>query len=397
LNRGQIKLARNKRKSQPLDAMYRSPNSGTTLNHSRGTLLSPIEEQLSSSDSFLSPTCVSYSTNEDFRLETATVSLQPRNHSVHPGPSIKRKGTLSQSVRSLYDLMKEKNVPDAVPTPPQTLHSSRAHQFVWTERFHKMYVPSSILWMIRLTHRDGQTSQWGPMMYRGRPKNSPSCKPGPPGESVEEFFNRILSKADEEYASVFDPSMECETSVRSDDNKLTPSSPCNPTLSNLESLVDGRPLSDHYNSLVRAVHTQPPGTWTPENPFPCRGPSPFSSDDMDDQAMRKFAFGIASQHPDAMRPSSRHATGETDLSTHRTLPTYIADQYISAVSWCKEKSQAFGRTKDRSTVGLASGSSKRNHSVFGRNLSRVGVRIQKEWKKHCQSHISLVPSGMSVA
>jgi len=106
------------------------------------TLLPPIEELPSSDDSFLSPTCVSYTSDEDYILGTATVSVRPHEHSAKPNRIIKRKITLAQSIRSLYTPIRE-SVPLAEPPPSPMIHGSKGHQFAWSERFHTMWVTSS--------------------------------------------------------------------------------------------------------------------------------------------------------------------------------------------------------------------------------------------------------------
>ena len=232
------------------------------------------------------------------------------------------------------------------------------------------------------------------MMYRGRPKlyASSSYGPGTTGESVNQFFDRILSKADEEYASVFDPSMDLQSSVGNhEDNDPAQRFRSNPSSAPLKSLDDREPLSNLAQSPCQAGHTRVPATQTSEDHLTC--PTNFP-DNMSDRARMDFAFEFASQHPDANRPPWRNAESKSNLSIHRKLPDYVADHCKTALSWCEGKSQALGRTRSKVSIGLDSRSN-RSHGVFGKTLSRVGSRFEKMWKEHRRQHTSLFPSRVT--
>jgi len=247
---------------------------------------------------------------------------------------------------------------------------------------------------MELTCRGLVTSQWGPMMYNGRRKVNASYElgspadsvyePGPPGESVEQFFTRVRSKFDEKYSSLFDSPMSNETSVLNCDHDSNRSLSPESRSPSLDSLLDDESLPDLAQSPCQAVYTQYPLTQTYEDHLTCLTEN-VAKMNLEDR--RAYALQVASGHPDAMPPASRSAQSKANRSTHRTLSKYVADLCKPALSWCKGRSYAQGGIRSQVSKDLGAGT-KRSH-IFGRTLSRAGSHIKNIWNSNRRRYLGI--------
>ena len=233
---------------------------------------------------------------------------------------------------------------------------------------------------MELTYRDNVTSQWSPIMSRGRqnrdrPKIYAPYEPGPPGESVEQFFARVRSNVGEKHSFLLDPPMNNESSVLRCDHDSNRSLAHDSRSPSLGSLLDDVSRYGLAQSPRQAVYTQSPPTQTSNDHL--NYPSD-AIDNMTDEALGAFALQVASGHPDAMPPASRSAESKANRSTHRTLSKYVADHFKPALSWCKGRSYAQSGTRSQVSKGLDAGS-KWSLSIFGRTLSRAGSHIKDMW------------------
>jgi hypothetical protein len=231
-----------------------------------------------------------------------------------------------------------------------------------------------------------------------------------PRRCVQEMFARFKSRGEVETIplvetspadaeSHFQPSPTAANDAITIIDSATQDSTYKPTLSGLRSPDIGDAQSNSFPNRPEATRPVSPDSATRNGvvyPYPQRIPDDLSHPAAQAELRNRmrFALGVASCHPDALSITTRDVNA--DLSTQRSFVKRIRDRCTTGVSWCKEKSQAFGRSKSAVSLGLDSESGNGSTKIFGgASLSNVGHLFRKIWAESWKHGPSLLSSRVT--